>query len=75
MKNLYKVTAAQWERWTETQHQVFNSVYLQMTSNPELYSHPKMDKIPEGQWKTVCWNAAWTAADAVLGVNAASRRD
>jgi hypothetical protein len=36
-----------------------------------LFKHPDAaEQVPE-QWKTTCWNAAWIAADAVMGEKSA----
>ncbi len=67
MGNLCKVPKKQWGKWSEKARGVFNSVYDSMTSNPWAYWHPKCLEISLSHWKTVAWNAAWTAADAVDG--------
>lgn len=64
--NKFKVPAKQWKKWDSIwQKTTFNVVYETMLRNQEMFLHPKTDKIPPLQWKTVCWNAAWTAADAL----------
>ena len=44
--------------------EVFNRVYTFFYDNQELTKHPKTNKLPANQWKTISWNAAWIAADA-----------
>ena len=55
------------KRWSQEGRRVFAEVYELMLANPELLKHPAQANIPAAHWKTLCWNAAWTAADAVDG--------
>ena len=64
MRNEHKVVKAQWDSWAIGSQAVFNSVYQQMIRTPMLFLHPKTKRLPTREWKTICWNAAWTAADA-----------
>lgn len=65
IKNSYKVPLKKWRTWSVKAREVFNSVYRQMTDNPELYWHPKATKVSKVWWTTTAWNASWIAADAV----------
>ncbi len=63
-RNAYKVPARQWTRWDRQSRRTFNEVYGTMRLNQSVFLHPKTSPIPRDQWKTICWNAAWIAADA-----------
>ncbi len=63
-----------WGGWSEAARAVFNSVYQQMRREQRTFLHPKTAKVKDDQWNTIAWNAAWTAADAVDGVNATAVR-
>lgn len=65
--NNHKVPLKQWKRWTPAARKVFNETYETMLENQGLFLHPKSAAIPQAQWKTTAWNAAWTAADAAVG--------
>ena len=64
-QNLFHVPAEQWKKWGAQGRQVFNEVYSSMWNNRGRFTHPKSEVIPLTHWKTLCWNAAWCAADAV----------
>ncbi|QOJ33903.1 MAG: hypothetical protein HRU82_02590 [Nitrospira sp.] len=66
-KNSYRVPKKQWERWNICQRDVFNRTYIFMLENQGLFHHPKQKDLNPQFWKTTCWNAAWIAADAVVG--------
>jgi hypothetical protein len=66
-RNAYNVPQKAWRSWTPQARQLFNEVYSSMRRNQELFKHPKAEKDSREHWKTVCWNAAWTAAHAVSG--------
>lgn len=70
MPNVYKVAKIQWKRWPELAQRVFIEQYAMMMENPNMFLHPKMgrvcDKGTKKMWKTVAWNSAWIAADAVV---------
>lgn len=64
--NKFKVPAKQWKKWDSTwQKTVFNEVNETMLRNQEMFLHPKAQVVSPAHWKTTCWNAAWTAADAM----------
>lgn len=65
--NVNKVPLKQWKRWTPAARKVFNETFETMNENQGLFQHPKTAAVPQAQWKTTAWNAAWTAADAVVG--------
>lgn len=62
--NLYKVPMRQWRKWDAGSRKVFNEVYSSMNRSQGIFTHPKQEQMPRQQWKTICWNAAWTAASA-----------
>lgn len=62
--NKFKVPAKQWKKWNDASKYVFNEVYSSMLNNGWVFMHPDCVVIPT-HWKTICWNAAWTAASAV----------
>jgi hypothetical protein len=62
--NLYHVPLRQWRKWDARTRQVFNEVYSAMVWQQEMFQHPKQEKLSRSHWKTVAWNAAWTAACA-----------
>lgn len=63
--NLYRVPAKQWNRWSAVARRVFNETYSAMVGDQDMFLHPKAQPLPETQWKTTAWNAAWIAALAV----------
>lgn len=63
--NTFNVPLKQWRKWSLVARQAFNEVYSSMVKNQEFYVHPKQDKLSKSHWKTICWNAAWTAANAI----------
>jgi hypothetical protein len=64
--NTFKVPLKQWRKWTPAARKVFNETYDTMLNNQGLFQHPKTAAVPQVQWKTTAWNAAWTAADVVV---------
>lgn len=64
IKNVHKVPQKQWKRWNDRQRVIFNHVFSSMLHNQEMFKHPKQAPMSSEHWKTPCWNAAWTAADA-----------
>jgi hypothetical protein len=63
--NKYRVPAKQWKRWSKAARAVFNRVYDFAYNNECLMTHPGQDAAKPVHWKTIAWNAAWIAADAV----------
>ena len=64
--NVNEVPKKAWNKWSLAQRAVFNHMYLVM-DNQMCLRHPKSPMVPDEQWKTIRWNAAWLAADS-LGV-------
>lgn len=64
--NHYRVSKNQWKKWPDIAQRVFNETYGVMCENQGLFEHPKTKAVPPEQWDTTAWNAAWTAADAVV---------
>ncbi len=65
--NRHRVQKGAWERWSPQARHVFNMTYEGMNTNQLVMTHPHAEKIPHYQWQTICWNAAWVAANAVDG--------
>jgi hypothetical protein len=38
-----------------------------MMQNQGLFKHPEDEIVNTAYWKTTAWNAAWTAAEQVMG--------
>lgn len=57
----------QWKKWSGTAKEVFSDVYSFVFFNQDVMTHPKAVKITPKHWKTLAWNTAWIAADAVDG--------
>jgi hypothetical protein len=51
--------------WSLEARRVFHYLYDFMMLNPASFLHPEADEIPEEHWKTIAYNAAWIAANAV----------
>lgn len=64
-ENEFKVPTKQWRRWGPVARGVFNSTYSQVLGIQSNLTHPKQEILPHTQWKTLCWNLAWMAADNV----------
>jgi len=65
VRNIYKVPKKNWDEWSKDAKAVFNSCYDYLVNNQDLISHPKAMRLPALHWKTVAWNAALAAADAL----------
>lgn len=65
MRNRNRVPMKQWREWSATARRVFNDSYAFIYDNPDLMNHPGAPTPKPFHWKTVAWNAAWIAADAV----------
>lgn len=59
------MASSNWKKRSEAARKTFNALYSLMMDNPELFTHPKAPQLKPVHWKTVAWNAAWIAADAV----------
>ena len=64
-KNKSRVPKSQWKKWGSDARITFNWLYGLMVNFPDLFNHPKAIKMNQTHWKTVAWNTAWLAADAV----------
>lgn len=62
-ENIYKVPNRQWRKWNQQSRFIFNHIYSQMEYQQSI-CHPLAKDIPEYQWTTVRWNAAWIGAEA-----------
>ena len=68
MKNPHKVPAKQWQKWNKKQRKMFNGVYEDiMNVGTALFVHPitMQRKLSDDEFRTIAWNAAWTAADVL----------
>jgi len=64
-KNIYRVKPKVWRQWSQKAQEVFNRVYDFNMDNQKLVTHPKQEAMKPSYWKTIAWNTAWIAADAV----------
>ena len=65
MKNLHKVPAKQWRKWSKKQRKLFNRVYEDIRNiGADLFLSPVtiQRNISDKEFKVIAWNAAWTAA-------------
>jgi hypothetical protein len=53
------------EDWSLEARRIFHYLYDFMMLNPEAMQHPDAAEIPAAHWKTIAYNAAWTAANGV----------
>lgn len=65
VENRFEVPRRQWAKWSDQARSVFNDTYQVMMENQRLFLHPKAKAQEAEHWKTTCWNAAWSAAEAV----------
>lgn len=65
--NPHKVNQSAWRKWDGQARRMFNSLYSFMVLNQGLFHHPNQAKLDPKMWNTVAHNAAWTAAEAVMG--------
>lgn len=63
--NKNRVPAKQWRKWSGMARWVFNDTYNFIYNHEREMNHPKQPKHLLLHWKTLAWNAAWIAADAV----------
>lgn len=68
-ENKYKVPARQWKKWGPLQQLMFNNMNEFMLSNQKIISHPKAPRLPDDQWSTIAWNAAWHAASSMSSLD------
>lgn len=74
VENTYRVPQRAWRKWDWLARHVFNQTYASMLASQNLFLHPAQRPAPNDRWGTTCWNAAWTAADAVMGRDAVKER-
>lgn len=66
--NSYAVPLSQWRKWTDEERRVFNDVFSFSVANQRLMVHPSASDVAPDHWKTVAWNHAWFAADALRDI-------
>lgn len=74
VSNKHKVQKRRWDSWTNMAKRIFNRTFETLRNRQSIYMHPKAAAIPKEHWKTVAWNAAWTAADASMGIDSSRNR-
>lgn len=67
MRNRYRVPATQWVKWSAAARRMFTELFGCMHRNQWVFLHPHQAALSSAMWRTVAWNAAWLAADAVDG--------
>ena len=63
-ENTNKMPLKQWRKWSPCAREVFNNLYSYTINNQQHMTHPKQTLLPQEQWRTICWNMAWIAADS-----------
>lgn len=66
--NKNRVPKESWAKWDESAQAIFNEVFRVTQMYYDVFLHPKTGKISKEEHKTIAWNAAWIAADAVMEV-------
>ena len=64
-KNVNRVPKKQWMKWSTNARLAFNRSYEFIYNNQDLIIHPRAATASPFHWKTIAWNAAWIAADAI----------
>lgn len=64
--NKHDVSKRQWKKWCDLAQRVFNETYDTLVHSQSIFVHPKGGLVGQEYWNTTAWNAAWTAADAVM---------
>lgn len=66
VKNKHRVPQVQWRKWSNLARRIFNDVYYSMRPSMQAQLiHPDAVVVSKEHWKTLQWNAAWLAADAL----------
>lgn len=68
--NLFKVPKSVWRKWTGNARHAFNCVYAELGEVGQAHiCHPETLKkgMPDEEWETIRWNAAWLAAHRMAG--------
>lgn len=63
--NKYRVPKKQWAKWSVAAKRVYNEVY-ECLRDQRVIAHPATPHIKRQEWRTIQFNAAWLAADAVV---------
>jgi hypothetical protein len=61
--NKFGVAKRQWLKWTPVARQVFNKTYERVLHNQEIYKGQSTPFLEDHQWRVICWNISWLAAD------------
>ena len=64
-ENVNDVPARAWRKWNNQARYVFNDLF-RVTECQQTMMHPRACPHTDAQWKTIRWNMAWLAADAVM---------
>jgi hypothetical protein len=62
-RNNNGVAATQWKKWPEVSRSTFNELYAFMVGNQAHCKHHEGPYLHEKHWRTLCFNAAFMAAD------------
>lgn len=60
-RNIHGVPKDAWKAWSEQGRAIFNAMFSTFRYQ-RTWAHPKTPMMPPNQWKTIRWNAAWSAA-------------
>lgn len=66
IRNRYAVQSKRWNKWSRAARSTFNDVFRLLLNQETANSAPDAPTVPREAWRTIAWNAAWIAADAVL---------
>lgn len=65
--NKYKVPKTTWRTWNTEAQKVFNYVFYSMRPALQFaFLHPQAAPMAKRHWETTRYNAAYTAAEAVM---------
>lgn len=62
-RNTNGVSASQWKKWPEVSRSTFNEVFAYLIGNQAHCKHPEGPYLHEKHWRTICFNAAYMAAN------------
>jgi hypothetical protein len=71
VENKFKVPQKTWREWGAEQRKLFNGTYDDILSvGTALFLHPVtvQRKLSDDEFRTIAWNAAWTAAMMLRGM-------
>jgi hypothetical protein len=63
-ENVNIVPQKNWRKWSDNARRVFNAM-MASSANMSVMTHPAAPTMADEHWKTIRWNMAWLAADAV----------